>query len=55
MRGTVRDLENAGKQYGITPAHAGNRRILKKTKTSTGDHPRPCGEQQKIREVVDNG
>ena len=44
MRGTPLDVSLAAQCLGIIPAHAGNTRHLTATASSTGDHPRACGE-----------
>ena len=45
MRGTVSSLTFMMPPFGITPAHAGNRRRLIYDMDRTTDHPRTCGEQ----------
>ena len=37
---------------GITPAHAGKRRIYATWISRNGDHPRPCGEKQSFRFAI---
>ena len=36
---------------GITPAHAGKRRTLPKTLSSSQDHPRACGEKEDLGKI----
>ena len=45
VRGTDAVAVDAGRLVGITPACAGNSQSITATLTSTGDHPRVCGEQ----------
>mgnify|MGYP001014800241 CR=1 FL=1 len=45
MRGTVQPGVLAGRAVGITPAHAGNRKVTLVLDAATRDHPRACGEQ----------
>ena len=44
--GTYSALSQCG---GITPAHAGKRRLLWAKTAAARDHPRPCGEKQGIK------
>jgi len=45
MRGTVGLTATAGIGTGITPAYAGNSKLLSLNQTICQDHPRVCGEQ----------
>ena len=44
MRGTLEHGEPVVQVHGIIPAYAGNTSSSAATRTSTGDHPRICGE-----------
>ena len=46
MRGKVAKTASSSNTSGITPAHAGKRLIAPNTDSSTGDHPRTCGESR---------
>ena len=55
MRGKVtNNYFNIG-QVGITPAHAGKRRLEEKLEREQGDHPRPCGEKGSEPEKLGKG
>ena len=45
MRGTENCREARKVREGITPAHAGNRKYIRRMNTADRDHPRTCGEQ----------
>ena len=45
MRGKECHRKNRAKNRGITPAYAGKRILMEKTKRSCKDHPRVCGEK----------
>ena len=45
MRGTDSRVEGCPPQNGITPAYAGKRNGQSKTRQTTWDHPRICGEK----------
>ena len=45
MRGTVCKIPQKRHRTGITPAHAGNSRLIYHHVERYGDHPRSCGEQ----------
>ena len=45
VRGKVHSLFGFSFSIRITPAHAGKRALLCAPSTSTGDHPRTCGEK----------
>ena len=47
VRGTGVNNTPAAILDGIIPACAGNRKALRKSKTTKRDHPRVCGEQTK--------
>ena len=44
MRGIAIAAETEAAAIGITPAHAGNRAMLKELSVPEKDHPRPCEE-----------
>ena len=44
MRGTREQGLDAAERVGIIPAYAGNTSCVKSPPTSSGDHPRVCGE-----------
>ena len=46
MRGKDRHVEKHLAVVGITPAHAGKRRMISIITTNSKDHPRPCGEKR---------
>ena len=45
MRGKAVKSRKQGLQDGITPAHAGKRRIAAPVRAAPWDHPRTCGEK----------
>ncbi len=52
MRGTGRRCAPWSRSGGITPAHAGNRRIHLLSDIDPWDHPRACGEQSSYPAVM---
>ena len=52
MRGKVRFISDTTLLAGITPAYAGKRDTRLNMNYSCKDHPRLCGEKQKIRHHV---
>ena len=55
MRGTVCKIPQKRHRTGITPAHAGNSRLIYHHVERYGDHPRSCGEQPRIRRQRSSG
>ena len=53
MRGTVSIVAEGTINFRITPAHAGNRSILRPIPCGLRDHPRSCGEQVLVQPFVD--
>ena len=47
MRGKVYVCKYLGEHFGITPAYAGKRHEHTAKSTTSGDHPRVCGEKTK--------
>ena len=52
MRGTAHRRYKAVTRMRITPAHAGNRPICPFARSRLKDHPRACGEQQRLFRAV---
>ena len=48
MRGKALELNGASDLIGITPAYAGKSGLRSKVERNDGDHPRLCGEKEKI-------
>ena len=51
MRGAVPTVSTACLWRGIIPAHAGSSIRMSRERTDSKDHPRACGEQNRILEV----
>ncbi len=52
MRGKETARKIGCRLYGITPAHAGKSVVIYYDRRAAEDHPRPCGEKDKIKSKI---
>ena len=52
MRGKANRIGASDFLYRITPAYAGKRKLLAVIASTKQDHPRLCGEKQKVKILV---